>query len=83
MADMKQLIDDITIELEHAQAKFPPFHTPHEGYAVILEELDELWELCRVNRGRTLQAREEAIQIAAMAIRYVADLILPASENVE
>lgn len=29
-------------ELTRARAKHGPMHGPHEGYAVILEELDEL-----------------------------------------
>ena len=30
-------------ELATAQHAFPPFRSPHEGYAILLEELDELW----------------------------------------
>ena len=34
----------VSIELKSANEKFPPFHSDHEGYAVILEEVDELSE---------------------------------------
>lgn len=34
----------IADELESANSKFPPFHSTHEGYAVILEELEETME---------------------------------------
>jgi hypothetical protein len=46
---------------------------PHEGYAVILEELDELWDLVKAypKRASTDDMRPEAIQIAAMAVRFV------------
>lgn len=61
-------------EVESARAKFADFNSPHEGYAVIREELDELWDHCKANTGRSVEAREEAIQIAAMALRYALDL---------
>ena len=72
--------DDIMIavarELSRATAEFPPFNSPHEGHAVIAEEMDELWDLVRANDARGEAARKEAIQIAAMAIRYVRDLTI-------
>jgi hypothetical protein len=61
-------------ELDRAMDLHGPMAGPHEGYAVILEELDELWDLVKANRGRSPEAREEAIQIAAMALRYVRDV---------
>jgi hypothetical protein len=50
--------------------------TVHEGYAIIAEELDELWDLVRANQNRHDRAamRREAMQIAAMAIRFMEDL---------
>ena len=36
---VKELVD---LELKSANEKFPPFHSEHEGYAVILEEVEEL-----------------------------------------
>jgi len=59
-------------ELHRAQEAFPPIASPHEGYAVILEELDELWEAVKANRVET--AIEEAVQVGAMAMRFVLDL---------
>ena len=61
-------------EVVKAMDKFDAFNSPHEGWAVIREELDELWEHVRANTGRADEARVEAIQIAAMAFRYVLDL---------
>ena len=61
-------------ELRKASGKFKPFNSPHEGYAVILEELDELWEHVKANDGADGEAFWEAIQIAAMALRYCYDL---------
>jgi len=67
----------VTDELESALAKFPPLNSPHEGKAVIEEELDELWQHVKANTGRSPEARREAIQIAAMALRYALDLCDP------
>lgn len=64
----------VMAEFRRASARHPPMVSPHEGYAVILEELDELWDEIKHNRGRAQEALEEAIQIAAMGLRYVTDL---------
>ena len=36
-------------ELLSATEKFGPFNSTHEGYAVIKEELDELWDEIKKN----------------------------------
>lgn len=43
--DIRALVDK---ELASANERFPQFHSTHEGYAVVLEEADELKEV--VNR---------------------------------
>lgn len=70
------ILEDLNIELASAISKFPKFNTEHEGYAIILEELDELWEHIKVNQKyRNKQAmRKEALQTAAMSIRFMIDL---------
>lgn len=57
-------------------AAWPAFPTAHHGYAVILEELEELKAHVFANQSkRDLPAmRKEAIQVAAMALRFVADI---------
>jgi hypothetical protein len=43
--NMKNKIEEIIInELQHARSLFTNMHSAHEGYAVILEEVDELQE---------------------------------------
>jgi hypothetical protein len=69
------LLMNVATELDGALAKFPPFNSPHEGKAVIEEELDELWEHVKANTGRGTAAYEEALQVAAMALRYAHDLM--------
>jgi hypothetical protein len=65
----------VRLELEKAIKKFPqPLKSPHEGYAVILEELDELWEHVKRDTARGRPALDEAVQIAAMAFRYAYEL---------
>lgn len=68
--------EEAGVEAYRAAALWPPMQSAHEGYAVILEELDELKEHVWMNqKKRDLAAmRKEAIQLAAMAIRFVADI---------
>jgi hypothetical protein len=65
---------EVLAELERAIGKFAPMHSGHEGKATIEEELDELWDEIKANRPAGPAARAEAIQVAAMAIRYVLDV---------
>lgn len=67
-------VNEAAAELARAQAKHGPMHGPHEGYAVILEELDELWEEVRAQKHDKDAMRKEALQVAAMAIRFVVDV---------
>jgi len=71
---LTKLLIEVGAEVERAERLFPAMNSPHEGWAVIREELDELWDLVRKDYGTGPQAREEAIQVAAMAVRYVLDL---------
>jgi hypothetical protein len=67
---------DVADELGRALNKFEGFNSGHEGYAVILEELDELKEEVWKNKKTRDPAkmRAEAIQVAAMALRFVLDV---------
>lgn len=64
---------EIEEEYWSACEKFSAFHSTHEGYAVIKEELDELWDAIKKNRP-TLELKGEAIQVAAMALRFLTDI---------
>lgn len=74
----------VDVELERARSKFGPLHTAHEGYAVILEELDEFWDMVRLGqRYREPSAMlTELVQIAAMARRTAEDLELDSEAHV-
>lgn len=71
-----EAIDEVDAEILRAVNKFPPYATPHEGYAIILEELDELWdEVKKQHKDRSKeQMRKEAMQVACTAIRFMVDI---------
>lgn len=73
---LEQVLVEVGDEFNRATAKFGGFGNPHEGYAVILEELDELWDEIKVKAhpGQTEKMKKEATQVAAMAIRFIYDL---------
>jgi hypothetical protein len=75
------ILDDVDREITRAQAKHKAMHSAHEAYAVILEELDEAWELIKTQPGEAIpeswvaaELRKELIQVAAMAVRAIEDL---------
>lgn len=75
----KQVIDicfEVFQEVKRARSKHPVgAHSPHEGHSIIREELEKLWSHVKADTGRSPEARKEAIQVAAMAVRYILDLI--------
>lgn len=46
-----------------------PFASPHEGYGVILEEVDEFWDEVKANNPAA--ALKEVTQVGAMAAYYI------------
>ena len=78
MRDSNEVIDmflDVLRELSSATSKFGKFNSCHEGAAVFLEEVDELWDHVKVKQSqRDIPAmRKEAVQCAAMAVRFGVD----------
>lgn len=103
----EEIVAEMLAEYDRATEKFGPFNSDHEGYAVMLEEMDELWDVVKLNPTKIMgvwntaeyynlektntegaarykeacqrkkhreMKREEAIQLGAMAIRFVMDL---------
>jgi hypothetical protein len=68
---LRTALEHVADELAAARRKFPGFSSRHEGYAILLEEMDELWQ--EIKHGTPERAREEAVQVAAMAIRFITD----------
>ena len=68
----------VAAELIEARQKHGPMNSLHESWAVIYEEVDELWEHVRKkakNRDKE-EILKELVQIAAMCQKSAEDLIL-------
>lgn len=76
ISKIKSLGMDCVVECIQAMEKFPSFNSAHEGYAVLLEEVDELWDHVKTNqKRRDIEAmKKECIQVAAMAMRFALEL---------
>lgn len=72
---MNQILNDIETEVNRAMELYESFHSLHEGYAVLLEEVDELWHHVKTRQGGRIPGaiEKECIQIAAMAVRIICD----------
>lgn len=72
---IKNILSQVEVELYKAVISYKPFNSAHEGYAVILEEVDELWDEVKKKPSKVSDERmqKEAAQIAAMAVRFIHD----------
>jgi len=61
---------DLKEEIKEVESKFSEYNSPHEGYAIILDELDELWDEIKKHDHNQLKMYHESIQIACTAIRF-------------
>ncbi len=75
-AQWDQAISDVQEELISASSKaHGSFNSYHEGYAVLLEKMDGLWDEIKHRDPHKALLRAKAKQVAAMAIRFMIDLI--------
>lgn len=65
---------EMAAELRRARTAHGPMRSTHEGYAVLLEEVDELWEEVRKKHPDKAAMRKEAIQIGAMALAFALEV---------
>jgi len=72
---MKQqsIIKKIEDELKLANSKYPLFRSTHQAYAVMFEEVDEVWEHVKKKpHERNLdELEDELVQVAAMACKFI------------
>lgn len=69
-------IKAIIVEYNHTIIKHAPFNSTYEGWALIRQKVDALWE--EVKKDETENSRammlKEAAQIGAMAMRFIIDI---------
>lgn len=73
--DLVRVINEVCDEISTAMDNWPPMNSPHEAYAVLLEEVDELkrWVWTKQKNRDLVEMRKEAVQVAAMAIRFAVE----------
>ena len=67
-------------EYYRAEEKFQDFHSYHEGYAVLLEELQELWDEIKGDQD-TKKMQTEAVQVGAMALRFLMNCVVKKTDG--
>lgn len=70
---MKKIYKDVKKEIKRAAVHTKKFRSLHEAYGVLLEEVDEMWDITKLKRKnrKEEELRSELIQIAAMAIKAI------------
>ena len=70
------ILKAINSEVDRAKCHGEKFASLHEAYAVILEELDEVWDITRQKRRdrSAVELRKEFVQIGAMAVKALESL---------
>jgi hypothetical protein len=74
--DIDFIVGEVRVELTKAITNWPKFNSAHEGFAVLSEEVDELWDHVKTNqKKRDIEAmKKECIQISAMAMRFAIEI---------
>lgn len=68
----ERIFNEVYAELQRAEKKHSPINSSHEAYGVMQEEFDEMWNA--IKKDDLIQARAEALSVAAMAIRFIQDV---------
>jgi NTP pyrophosphatase (non-canonical NTP hydrolase) len=69
MTDLSSLLPALEKEMSFGREKYGAYHTAHEHYAVLQEEVDEWWQAVKSNMADSCQY--ELLQVAAVALRYI------------
>jgi hypothetical protein len=76
-AEVEAQANLIIASFAKARSRHAPMRGPHEGYAVMLEEFDELWDEIKKwqpERGVQPEMCKEALHVAAMALAFVVEV---------
>ena len=66
--------NEIISELERAKVH-PKFHSFHEFYGVLMEEIEELFDEIKKKQHDKKRIKEEAIQVASMCFKMIDNLV--------
>jgi hypothetical protein len=77
---IQEIAAEVVAEVTRATRMFEPLNSPHEAEGVIREEFEEFWDEVkaynpRKNRDTRPAMRTELIQLAAMSVRAVLDVV--------
>jgi len=73
-----RVLNAITAEISKSERDHGPgFHSDHEAYAVLLEELDEVWDWVKMRKADRDREKmvKELVQVAAVATRWATQLL--------
>lgn len=73
---MREAVEAALAEAVNGYSMWGANNSAHEAYAVLLEEVDELWDHVKTKQPRRdlTGMRKEAVQVAAMALRFAAEV---------
>lgn len=77
-ASVQHVLDMVRTEAHEAtEAHGPVYHSAHEAYAVLAEEVEEFWAWVMRKRAERIRSAmvKELVQVAAVATKYAAQLI--------
>jgi|GEM_PF-2212195 len=76
LGNLSKALIPIISEYLRATEIYPPMNTAHEGWALIMEEMEELKQevFKKPSEISKEDMKREAVQIAAMAIRFITDV---------
>jgi hypothetical protein len=78
--NLREIVSEVFNEVNRATRLHAPMNSPHEAESVIREEFEEFWDEVKaynLPKGRDTRPamREELVQLAAMAVRAISDVI--------
>lgn len=71
---VRTALEEVGAEYQRGRTIHGQMASRHEGWAVIWEELDELWDEVRKRHPEKRLLRKEATQVAAMALAFMLEV---------